>query len=318
MSEILPKFQTEAEFNALRCTPEPWLLAIRALCERHDLHGDIHLFDQGSCVLFGIGEHWVIKLYEPAFIEHFHNERNVLLQVHGSLPVPTPQLQAAEMLEGWGYIIMSRLPGQSLNLVWSSLKPSDRARIAEQAGALTAAFHQLPIGDISLFSAPWRDFGAMQREGCAAQHRSHGYLPESTLDAIDALVESIEVENHSPVLLHTEITSHNLVADQTPDGHWTLSGLVDFEPSMLGPPEYDLVAPAIFVCRGDGDLLRRTLRAYGYTDSQQDRALQRRLMGYTLLHRYSHLGFFWRQLSEAPLPEGLRELTEGFFPLRCK
>ena len=41
-------------------------------------------------------------------------------------------------------------------------------------------------------------------------------------------------------------------------------------------------------------------------------------MGYTLLHRYSHLGFFWRQLSEAPLPEGLRELTEGFFPLRCK
>ena len=117
------------------------------------------------------------------------------------------------------------------------------------------------------------------------------------------------------VLLHTELTSLNLLVDETADGGWALSGLVDFEPAMLGPPEYELVAPAIFLCGGEGGLLRRVLGAYGYPESQMNAALARRLMDYTLLHRYSHLGFLWRQLSGAPPPDSLAALTEAFFPL---
>jgi hypothetical protein len=35
-----------------------------------------------------------------------------------------------------------------------------------------------------------------------------------------------------------------------------------------------------------------------------------------VLHRYSNLDFFWRQVSKAERPQELSALMEGFFPLR--
>ena len=97
------------------------------------------------------------------------------------------------------------------------------------------------------------------------------------------------------------MTDQNLLVIQADEG-WGLSGLVDFEPAMSGAPEYDLVGPAIFVARGDSDLLGHILAAYGYGAAETNGALQARLMAYTLLHRYSHLGVFWRQISHDPPP----------------
>jgi hygromycin-B 7''-O-kinase len=99
-------------------------------------------------------------------------------------------------------------------------------------------------------------------------------------------------------LLHTELMREHLLA--SPDGSgWRLSGLFDFEPAMLGAPEYDFASFGLFVSCGDGNFLRRALLAYGHAEHALDGALQCRLMAYALLHRYSNLRWYLERLPAA-------------------
>jgi hygromycin-B 7''-O-kinase len=310
-----PTFRRDAAFEALRSHDAPWLPAIKAIAARHGLEGTARLFDQGSCVLFGVGDLWVVKLFEPWFLAHYHTERTLLAHVDGALPVPTPQLHAADIIEGWGYVVMSRLAGNALNQERAAFGPTDRIRIARQVGTLAAALHERPVTGLESLAPSWPAFIAEQRAACVARHQGHGLVSASTLENIRTLVAQTEIPMSSQGLLHTEMTDQNLLVAQDDEG-WRLSGLVDFEPAMLGAPEYDLVAPAIFIARGDADLLDQTLEAYGYSASERNGALQARQMAYTLLHRYSHLGFFWRQISHDPFPDDLNMLMDAFFPIQ--
>ncbi len=261
----------------------------------------------------GLGDRWVVKLFEPWFLEHYHTERRVLDHLQCGLPVPVPRLHAAEQLEGWGYVVMSRLAGRPLSRCWMDLESADRARIAEQVGGLAAAIHGLPTLGLESLKPSWEPFVSAQRRGCVARHRGHGVVSESLLHEIQQGVEP-QRPGGPQVLLHTELTDQNLLVDRVA-GRWVLSGLVDFEPSMLGAAEYDLVAAALFVCRGDRALLRRLLESYGYTEPELGPELAERLLVHTLLHRYSHLGFFLEQIHEGAMPERLAELGALFFPL---
>jgi hygromycin-B 7''-O-kinase len=92
-------------------------------------------------------------------------------------------------------------------------------------------------------------------------------------------------------LLHTELMREHLTVE---DGR--LAGLFDFEPAMVGAPEYDFASLGLFVSCGDARFLGRTLRAYGYASAQLDEALQCRLMAYTLLHRYANLRWYLERI----------------------
>jgi hygromycin-B 7''-O-kinase len=96
----------------------------------------------------------------------------------------------------------------------------------------------------------------------------------------------------------------HLVVD--PDSR-RLTGLFDCEPAMIGDPAYDFVAGGLFVTRGDPDLLGRLLKAYGRTF---DPAV---LMAYTLLHVYSNLPWYMRELPVpgAGTPQSLAEAWSG-------
>ncbi len=307
--KLLAAITTEAEFEALRRQPEPWLRAMEAICADHALAGELRLFQDGSCVLFSVGERWVIKLFEPWFPGHYEAECAVMAHVQGRLPVPTPELVHHGQLEGWGYVVMTRLGGRNVDELWTGLKPDEHASVSAQVGTLAAALHGLPTTGLEDLRPQWRPFIAAQREGCVARHRGLG-LAEGLLAEIEVLLETVAPDEPDLVLLHTELTGTNLLASAA-----VLSGMIDFEPSMLGVPEYDLVGAAIFIGRGRRESVRAGLQAYGYASADLDEALQRRLMAYTLLHRYSNLGFFWRQVSDEPLPASLQAITDGFFPL---
>jgi hygromycin-B 7''-O-kinase len=45
-------------------------------------------------------------------------EAELLAALAGQLPVPTPHVHAAGEHDGWGYVLMSRLPGVPLDTVW--------------------------------------------------------------------------------------------------------------------------------------------------------------------------------------------------------
>ncbi|MFH9354156.1 phosphotransferase [Kitasatospora sp. NPDC017646] len=99
-------------------------------------------------------------------------------------------------------------------------------------------------------------------------------------------------------LLHTEFMREHLIAD--PDGRWRLTGLIDFEPAMIGDPAYDLVAVGLFTTRADPHLLGRLLTAYGRPFEP------RLLMAYTLLHVYGDLPWYLEELEpSARTPEDL-------------
>ncbi len=115
------------------------------------------------------------------------------------------------------------------------------------------------------------------------------------------------------VLLHTEIMREHLTVDETGSTP-TLAGLFDFEPAMLGAPEYEFASVGLFVACGDGRALRRVLLAYGYAPHALDEALQCRFMAYALLHRYSNLRWYLERIP-ADGATTLEQLATRWWPL---
>jgi hygromycin-B 7''-O-kinase len=89
-----------------------------------------------------------------------------------------------------------------------------------------------------------------------------------------------------------------------------LTGLVDFEPSMIGGREYEFASVGIFFAAGDGELLRTALDEAG---CPRDAALSRRLCGYALLHRYSHLGWYLERMPPRPGVDSFDALAAQWF-----
>jgi hypothetical protein len=165
-------------------------------------------FAAGSRPVYAAGD-LVLKLYPPLDAGAHRVEAGVLAAVSGALPVATPVVHAVgEEAGGWGYVLMSRLPGVPLDRAWPELGESDRDR--------------------------------------------------------------------------------------------QLSGVIDFEPAMRGVREYEFVALGLFTAGGDPRFLRQTLTAYGYAHGDLDAGFRRRLTGWTILHRYSHLAAY---LDRLPPPE---------------
>ncbi len=303
---LFPDIHDDAAFEALRRTRTPWEPAIRAIAARHGLdtrHG-VHLIGQGSCVLFTVGDA-VVKLFEPWYLDHHTTETRVLAHLERA-ELPTPRLLVSEVLDGWGVVVMSRLPGEPLNLVWETLSPDDRADVCHQMGTLTRRLHAIPTTGLTLEPA-WAAFEKQQRAGLRARHQDKA---PALLDQIEHHVRRTVLPRCGHVLLHTELTDLNTLVEKRA-GRWRVSGLVDFEPAMVGPPEYDLPSVAIFAAHGDRRAWYAALDALGVEPTN---ALRRRLMSYTLLHRYSNLPFFWSQVSPQPLPDSLDEIAMRFFP----
>ncbi len=89
--------------------------------------------------------------------------------------------------------------------------------------------------------------------------------------------------------LHTEVMLQHLLVEKTAHG-WRLSGIFDFEPSWVGPRDYELAAVGVFVAQGNGDLLKEVMRAAGMVCSPE------RIFAMACLHRYANLGWYQRLL----------------------
>ena len=293
---LLPPITKQSELDERRGQAELWAPAIAAIAERHELRGEARLFATGSAVVYAVGEH-VIKLHEPWNRAHYTTEATCLELLAGRLPVPSPRLHFAAELEGWGYLVMDRLPGLPLSAARPDIPADDMLAIASQTGALAAAIQAIaPPADFVAFG-PWNQFITAQREQLVSHHRRGG-LPADLLATIEDRLAGIDLTCDAPVLLHTELSDTNLMVAEQSDG-WRLSGVFDFEPSMLGHPLYDLPAITMFVARGDPALCAAALSAYGVT---RDDALRRQLLASTLLHRYSHIGFFLAQTGVDEIP----------------
>lgn len=291
----LPCAEDEAGWDALVDDDAALAAGVRTLLARHGLaHEATERYDSGSLPVYAVGPRHVLKLFPPAEAEHARTEARALAAVDGALPIPTPRLIAAETQDGWPCLLMSRLHGEHLVTAWPRLSAAERDRFADQLGETVAALHAIDTAPLAGLGPDWSTFVAAQRDSAAQRQRARRLPPEWVEQVEPFLARWMPPPAKKQVLLHTELMREHLLVD---DGR--LSGLFDFEPAMLGAPEYDFASFGLFVSCGDARFLRRALAAYGYAAHQFDEALQCRLMAHTLLHRYSNLRWYLERL---PLP----------------
>ena len=157
---------------------------------------------------------------------------------------------------------MDRLRGRSLAAHWAEV--ADPVRIARTVGECLSALHDV---DTAL-EDDWATFESEQRRSAAERQRARG-LDERWVEQIPAFLEGLDLGGPS-VLLHTEVMREHLLVDGD-----RLSGLFDFEPSRLGPAEYDLASVGLFVSGGDPRLFRAVLEGLGFAGDRA--ALARRV-----------------------------------------
>ncbi len=278
-----PPATTEAGFAAL--TRAGLLPAVTGLLGRDD----VVPFTEGSLPVYAVGDDLVLKLYPPLYRDELTTERTALEVLHGRLP--TPALKDAGEHDGWGWLLMARLPGQTLKEAWPALSTEDRRRLMPELGELLATLHALDNPRLAaLPPAGWTAFVAGQREKAVAHHRRTG-LDETWVAQVPAFLDAVDLGTPPVVPLHTEFMRDHVMLDGG-----RITGLFDFEPAMRGAAEYDFVAVGLFVTSGDGDLLHRFLDGYG---QQVD---PRRCLAYALLHVYSNFPWYFREMPAPPVP----------------
>lgn len=300
-----PPAGTEAEFDAL--TRQDLLPAVTSLTGSLGL-GEVVPFTDGSLPVYAVGDDLVLKLFPPVHLDELPTERTMLEVLHGKLPIPTPGVERAGEQDGWGYVLMDRLPGETLKNAWPRLSTEDKARLAPELGEALAALHSLHDPRLDVLGPPnWADFLAEQRANIVEHHRKRG-LDESWIAQIPAFLDSVDLGAPPVVPLHTEFMRDHLMVAHDGD-RWRLTGLFDFEPAMRGAAEYDFVAVGLFVSGGDADFLRRLLAGYGVTP---DEHFARRCLAYALLHVYSNFTWYLRVLP-APAEPTLESLSQAWW-----
>ncbi|SIS20006.1 hygromycin-B 7''-O-kinase [Microbispora rosea] len=279
--------------------------AVSALLEHLGLGGErVERFADGSLPVYAVGDRHVLKLYPEVYLpEEYDTELTVLRAVEGRLPIPTPRVMGAEHLEGWSYILMTRLRGESLAGAWPHIPRDDRMELAAIVGETLAALHSVsssPAVDAAVGPPDWDGFLRTRRQECVAHHRADG-LDEVWLAQIPGFLDSVELPPSAPVLLHTEVMREHLRVERDGDG-WRPAGLFDFEPAMRGAREYEFASVGLFFSCAETGILRRLLLAYGYRECDLGEELSRRLLAYALLHRYSSLAWYLTRLPAPPRP----------------
>jgi hygromycin-B 7''-O-kinase len=286
----------------------------REILARHGLAAaDCARFEDGSLPVYAVGRTRVLKLYPPVYAGERAIESAALSAVEGRLPVPTPRVEATGTLDGWGYVLMSRLAGRPLARAWGAIPARERRRLASSLGEALSALHALPVPPPDVPRPDWASFVREQAGSAVERQRARG-LGEPWLGRIEAFLAETPLPSVPPAgLLHTEVMREHLLAEEGPGG-WTLTGLFDFEPAMVGAPDYEFASVGLFVASGEPGVLRDVLLAYGTPRHAIDASLSRRFLACALLHRYANLPWYLRRV---PPPAGvstLASLAEVWWP----
>ncbi|MFN7134774.1 MAG: phosphotransferase family protein, partial [Myxococcales bacterium] len=277
----LPSSIDPLEFDGpFRSSPALWRDAVLAICARLGLPVEpLEPFRDGSNLVAAVGGRWVVKIFPPQHRHQWESERRTLAHFQQLASVPVPRLiHEAQLDDGWTCVVTSRVPGRTLESVWPACSRAEKARLLESIGMVMAEAHAIPVGGLRDLEPRWDAFLAAQLDGCRARHERLG-MPRWFVDGVDAFVARSEAHlptGFEPVLLTGEYTPFNLLVTGAP-GALSLTAMIDFGDAMVGPREYDLLGPSLFLCEGDALLVRSLLRGYGLHDGLSPE-LRRRLL----------------------------------------
>ena len=237
----------------------------------------------------------------------FHaTEWAALRALDGVLPIPTPSPRERFVLDGWHGLVMSRLQGEELAERWTDIPLDNQIDLGREVGeALSVLHEQEPPPEIP--RVDWPRWVAERESTLVDTQRARG-CREDWLEQIPSLLKGSDLRAGPMGWLHTEIMREHLLVERVAD-RWRLSGVFDFEPSWVGPRDYELCSVGLFVSGGQskvfGAVLERLRREKGP-------ALPPRCLAMTLMHRYCNLPWYARRLGT---PEGstLLDCAEQWF-----
>jgi hygromycin-B 7''-O-kinase len=274
----LPAAPTPAELDVLQGQPERWIGVAQALAARYSA-APVRAAGTSTVLVGLVGSELVVKLYAPFLRDHFAFERAMLAHLHGRLTLPTPQLIDSGEHQGWPFLVLTQLPGVTLDTVWDTLAEPERLAALRSIGRTAAEVHALPVGPIAAFAPPWPAFLQQQRERCAARQQRTG-LPPHLLAQLAGFLEG-PVPEGPDVILTGEYTPFNLLWHEG-----AVSAMFDFGDGLVGPRAYDWLGPLVFLAAGQPARVSALFEGYGMAPPREQREALLRLM---LLHRYSNL-----------------------------
>jgi hygromycin-B 7''-O-kinase len=314
---LLPIVSRRADYIQLHRDVITWLPAIHVICQRHGLSSDTLVrLDDGTNVIFTDGENYIIKLFPPYWRREMQTERMVAEHVYDRLPIMTPHIVAHGELEGWPYLVMSRLKGIYLGDVWDNIEYENRLSIIGDLGKIVKNFHVLLTQEAAGGEASWRTLIQRRLKECEHQQRKEG-VPEYFLQQIPAFLTKASPlfpQDFKPTMLCGDWHQHHLLVTEQ-RGRWKLCGLFDFDDAQIGFHEYDLASVGLFMTYGQSELLQTFLLEYGYASKDLNESLTRRLMAYSLLHRYRKLNWIQKELVRKPSIASLEELAQAIYGL---
>lgn len=273
---LLPEIQTPEDYAACFQARDRWAPALSVIAARHHLSGPILPASAGVNLVFSVGDAF-IKLCCPLWAAEGRVEREMLRALR--LPVATPPIRAEGELEGWSYLVVGRLPGVHAEDVLPILGDAARVRLCAQVGEVIAALRATPPPPS--LPAVGTDFFDVLHAEAPARWGAWGW----PTDAVTPLLARPD-GGGAPCTLHADLTDDNVLVAEV-NGEWQVSGVLDFADAMIGPPAYELVSPAVYLCRGHLPSLRAMLRAAGWDADDPD--VRRALVEWTVLHRF--IGF---------------------------
>src|SRR5579863_3144157 len=230
---LLPAMISRADYDELRRSADVWLQVMRAICQRHGLSaeklvrfGDGTDAADGSSVVFAVGADRVIKLFPPYHKRLFEAESTVAACVFGKLAIPTPEIYADGMVDGWPYLVMSRMQGVPLASLWNTLGHKDQLSLVTELAGVVAQLHSLPVRGLQSVDGDWPGFVEARASGCVQRHREQG-VSEYWLQQIPgflARAAPLYPSTMTPAIVSGDIHEYHLFARQE-QGQWRLAGL---------------------------------------------------------------------------------------------
>lgn len=310
----LPVIADAADYKR-HFSSDVWQQAAAVICARHNLScASVRRAPQGENIIFFVDERFVIKIFAP-FRESYLREKAALEFAAGKLGIETPAILYTGELEGWSYLVTTQLAGFPAREAWPEIELRERIEIVSCLGLALKSLHKhaAPLSQPAL-NRDWHGFIERQAKTCVERQRACGANPE-WLESLPAYVagrlELLQAE-YEPVLLHGDFHLGNLLLAQG-DGHWKITGLVDFGDSFCGFHEYDFVAPGVLMVQGSRELQRAMLLAYGYQESQLEMNLRARLMLLTVLYECSDLRKYALRLMPEAVNFTLEELEAAIW-----
>ncbi|QOR68073.1 phosphotransferase [Cytobacillus suaedae] len=275
--------------------------------------GSLTRFSYGSNIVYSYKGELVIKLYPSYFKNEFKREIEVLKNIENEITfVEIPRIHSVGSYEGWDYLIMNELKGALLIDLWDQLTIEEKNECSKDLGKVIHEFHSIPTDTFKTIDVDWQSFIKNQYL-TMVDNQKKSKLPQKFFNDLEDYVDESYINYHPTLRLLTgEYTPFNLLFNEK-NHNWKLTGVIDFADCFLGDSEYDLLGPILFMFNGNKEFTTSFLLSYGYRVEELNDSLRKKLMIYTLLHRFSNIEYYISRNPEANNCDSIEELSRQLF-----